>query len=139
MNYNRIFTYYPFKVKKLDVVPRRSMIGGISFNGVASFETYEGRFDGFEMTPGLVAVDYEGLQLQREFYSPAYENMSDREQRIPDFRTTLFWTADVREHISGNSHLKFFTSDLPGKYLVVVQGINEKGDPVSATHSFTVR
>jgi hypothetical protein len=86
-----------------------------------------------------VGVDYEGLQLQREFYSPAYENISDKEKRIPDFRTTLFWTADVREHISGNSHLKFFTSDMPGKYLVVVQGINEHGDAVSATHSFTVK
>ncbi len=139
MNYNRIFSYDPFKVKKLDVVPRRFMIGGISFNGVASFETYQGRFDGFELTPGLVAVDYEGLQLQREFYSPVYENMSDREKRIPDFRTTLFWTPDVRNHISGNLHLKFFTSDLPGKYLVVVQGLNEKADAVSATHSFTVK
>jgi len=139
VNYNRIFSYDPFKVKKLDVVPRRFLMGGINFNGVASFETYQGRFDGFDLTPGLVAVDYEGLQLQREFYSPAYESTSDKEKRIPDFRTTLFWTADVREHINGNSHLKFFTSDLPGKYLIVVQGINEKGDAVSATGSFTVK
>jgi len=139
MNYNRIFSYDPFKVKKLQVVPRRFLMGGINFNGVASFETYQGRFDGFEMTPGLVAVDYEGLQLQREFYSPAYESINDKEKRIPDFRTTLFWTADVREQISGDSRLKFFTSDLPGKYLVVMQGINGNGDAVSATRSFTVK
>ena len=139
MNYNSIFSYDPFKVKKLEVVPRRFLMGGINFNGVASFETYQGRFDGFDLTPGLVAVDYEGLQLQREFYSPAYESISDKEKRIPDFRTTLFWAADVREQMSGNSHLKFFTSDLPGKYLVVMQGITENGEAVSATRSFTVK
>lgn len=138
MNYNRIFSYDPLKVKKLDVVPRRFVMGGISFNGIASFETYVGKFDGFEMTPGLIAIDYEGLQLQREFYSPSYESLNQKEKRIPDFRTTLYWTADVREEMTGNSHLKFFTSDLQGKYLVVLQGLNGNGEAVSATHSFTV-
>jgi len=90
------------------------------------------------MTPGLVAVDYEGLQLQREFYSPAYESVIEKERRVPDFRTTLYWTADVRADITGNSNLKFFTSDLQGKYLVVLQGLNGNGEAVSATHSFTV-
>ena len=93
MNYNRIFSYDPLKVKKLEVVPRRFVMGGINFNGIASFETYNGRFDGFEMTPGVVAVDYEGLQLQREFYSPSYESNIEKERRVPDFRTTLYWTA----------------------------------------------
>jgi len=139
MNYNKIFSYDPLKVKRLDVVPRRFLMGGINFNGVASFETYLGRFDGFDMTPGVVAVDYEGLQLQREFYSPVYESINDKEKRTPDFRTTLYWTPDVREHTGGNSYLKFFTSDLEGRYLVVVQGINENGDAISATHSFTVK
>ena len=97
-----------------------------------------GKFDGFEMIPGLVAIDYEGLQLQREFYSPAYESINEKEKRIPDFRTTLYWTADVRAEMTGNSHLKFFTSDLQGKYLVVLQGLNGNGEAVSATHSFTV-
>ena len=45
---------------------------------------------------------------------------------------------DVRADMTGNSHLKFFTSDLPGKYLVVLQGLNGNGEAVSATHSFTV-
>ena len=40
MNYNRIFSYDPLKVKKLEVVPRRFVMGGINFNGIASFETY---------------------------------------------------------------------------------------------------
>ena len=136
MNYNKIFSYDPLKVKKLDVVPRRYMLRGTYFKGVVSFETYQGKFDGFELTPGVIAVDYEGLQLQREFYSPVYETSSDRQKRIPDFRSTLYWTPDVSPGKAGQASLQFYTSDIKGKFLVVLQGFNSKGEAVSATSSF---
>ena len=133
---NKIFSYDPLKVKKLEVVPRRYLLGGMNFKGVASFETYQGKFDGFELTPGLIAVDYEGLQLQREFYSPSYAQEGDQAKRIPDMRSTLYWTTHV---IAGNDKLQFYTSDRGGQFHVVLQGITTDGKPVSATHSFTVK
>jgi hypothetical protein len=133
---NKIFAYDPLKIKKLDVVPRRYLLGGMNFKGVASFETYQGKFDGFELTPGLIAVDYEGLQLQREFYSPSYAEESDRLKRIPDMRSTLYWTPHVE---TGNGKLQFYTSDQSGQFIVVLQGLTQDGKPVSATHSFTVK
>lgn len=138
MDYNKIFFYDPLKVKKLDVVPTRYQIGGINFKGIASFETYQGKFDGFELTPGVVAVDYEGLQMQREFYSPVYETNKDRQKRIPDLRSTLYWKPDVSTGITGRENLRFYTSDQPGKFLIVLQGFNAIGEPVSATSSFIV-
>ena len=42
MDYQKIFSYDPLKVKKLEVVPRRYIIGGMNFKGIASFETYQG-------------------------------------------------------------------------------------------------
>ncbi len=138
MNYNKIFLYDPLKVKKLDVVPTRYEMGGINFKGIASFETYQGKFDGFELTPGVVAVDYEGLQLQREFYSPVYETNKDRQKRIPDLRSTLYWKPDVFTGKTGKENLQFYTSDQAGKFLVVLQGFNHMGEPVSATGSFIV-
>jgi hypothetical protein len=33
----------------------------------------------------------------------------------------------------GTATLEFYSSDLHGKYMVLVQGMNEKGDFVSAT------
>lgn len=138
MDYHKIFSYDPLKVKRLDVIPARYQMGGINFNGIASFETYQGRFDGFELTPGVVAIDYEGLQLQREFYSPVYENSSDRQKRIPDFRSTLYWTPEVQIDKTGKGSVEFYTSDKPGKFLIVLQGFNERNEPVSASNSFIV-
>lgn len=133
---NRIFDYDPLKVKKLEVVPRRYLAGGMNFRGLASFETYQGKFDGFELTPGLVAVDYEGLQLQREFYSPSYDMDPGRLKRIPDLRSTLYWSPQLQPTQQG---LQFFTSDQNGKFIVVLQGLGKNGEPISATHSFTVK
>lgn len=133
---NRIFDYDPLKVKKLEVVPRRYLVGGMNFKGLASFETYQGKFDGFELTPGLIAVDYEGLQLQREFYSPSYELEVDRAKRIPDLRSTLYWAPQLTPAKDG---LQFYTSDQNGKFFVVLQGLTKNGEPVSAVHSFTVK
>jgi hypothetical protein len=138
MNYNKVFSYDPLKVKKLDVVPAKYHIGGIDFKGIASFETYQAKFDGFDLTPGTIAVDYEGLQLQREFYSPVYETSSERAKRIPDLRSTLYWTPDVSTDNIGKGALQFYTSDRKGKFLVVLQGLNAQGKPVSTASSFIV-
>lgn len=138
MDYQKIFSYDPLKVKKIDVIPRRYMLGGINYKGLASFETYQGKFDGFELAPGLISLDYDGLQLQREFYSPAYNTSSQKQQRIPDYRSTLYWNPDVTANKAGQASLQFYTSDLSGKFLVVLQGLNSQGEPVYSTGSFIV-
>ena len=139
MNFQKVFFYDPLKVKKLDVVPRKYVAGGLNFKSIASFETYQGKFDGFDLSPGLVAIDYDGLQLQREFYSPAHDKESERQKRIPDLRSTLYWSPVVPVDNSGNASLHFYTADTKGKFLVVLQGINSQGEPVSAASSFTVQ
>ena len=83
-------------------------------------------------------MDYEGLQLQREFYSPSYDDNSERAKRIPDLRSTLYWLAETPSGSTGNISVQFFTSDMQGRFMVVLQGLNGKGEPVAVTHSFTV-
>ncbi|HEX6847933.1 MAG TPA: hypothetical protein VF144_13200 [Chitinophagaceae bacterium] len=135
---DKILTYNPLKVKKLDVISNQYIIGPCTFNGVVSFTTYEGNFDGFELDPKLVAIDYNGLQLHREFYSPIYETKEQLEKRIPDFRNTLLWSPDINTDAEGKASLQFYSSDRAGKYIAVLQGINKNGDPVSAFTTFLV-
>ncbi|MEI9912991.1 MAG: hypothetical protein WDO71_27120 [Bacteroidota bacterium] len=136
-DYNKIFSYDPLKVKKLEVVPRRYLFGSRIFSGIASFETYNGKFDGFELNPALLSIDYEGLQLQREFYSPVYQG-GDQQSRIPDLRTTLYWTPELLTDRSGKANLQFYTSDQKGKFIVVLEGISKKGNAVFGTATFSV-
>jgi hypothetical protein len=136
-DYNKIFSYDPLKVKKLDVVPRRYIYESRYFSGIASFETYDGKFDGFQLDSALVAVDYEGLQLQREFYSPRYD-IASAQLRIPDLRTTLYWQPKLIAERSKKTMTRFYTSDQKGKFIMILEGISKKGEPVFATSSFNV-
>lgn len=138
-NTSRIFAYDPLKIKKIDVIRDRYVLGHATFNGVASFTTYDAMFDGFDLDPRLVAVDYSGLQLQREFYSPSYDTKEQLEKRLPDFRNTLFWDGNVQTNNDGSGSIRFYSSDLAGKYRVIVQGMDDDGNFVTATTEFEVK
>jgi hypothetical protein len=138
-NPHKIFDYDPLKVRKIDVIRNRYFMGNAAFNGLASFTTYDGGFTAFELDPKLVAIDYAGLQMQREFYSPVYATKEQQEKRIPDFRNTLFWNPVISIRTGQNASLKFYSSDLKGKYNIIVQGMSNNGQPVFGVSTFEVK
>jgi hypothetical protein len=123
---NKIIRYDPLKIERLNVVTTTFFYGPTVFKGIASFKTYKGDFSGLEMNPLATVADYEGLQSKREFYSPMH-NADKSDIRIPDFRNTLYWAPDVSTSPDGKVTLKFFSSDLSGKYKVVIQGVSDEG------------
>jgi hypothetical protein len=136
---DKIMAFDPLKVKKLEVLTRRYYMGALSLPGVVSFTTYAGDLGGFQLDPRSVQLDYEGLQLQREFYSPLYETSKQRESRLPDQRSLLFWAPVVITGKDGKQHLDFFTSDVVGDYHVVVEGMTKEGLSGGGTTMFSVR
>ncbi|HEX6916012.1 MAG TPA: Ig-like domain-containing protein, partial [Chitinophagaceae bacterium] len=136
---HQVFNMDPLKVKKLEVVPGRFAAGAAFFKGIASFSTYQGDLAGYSLPKAVSATEFEGLQLQREFYSPSYPDAAAKDRRIPDFRNTLFWVPDVNTGHQGNTALQFYTSDRTGKYLVVLQGLDADGNPLVSYFSFEVK
>ena len=124
---SKIFSYDPLKVRKLDIITTQYFLGYYAYNGIASFTTYKGELEGFQLDPKAVVLDYDGLQLQREFYSPQYATEKQLSGRTPDFRSVLQWSPDIKTDELGKKQLSFYTSDTKGKYLVVLQGIDAEG------------
>ena len=135
---NKIMAFDPLKVKKLEVLTRKYYLGYSSFSGVVSFTTYRGDLAGFELDPQSIAVDYEGLQLQREFYSPKYEIQKQREARLPDQRNLLYWSPTITTDENGKCQIEFYTSDMDGDFEIVVEGMTKYGLAGSATSTFKV-
>lgn len=134
-----IMSYNPLKTEKLEVVTDRFIIGKeIVFDGILSYTTYKGEMEGFPIDPEVIKLDYEGLQLQREFYSPAYEAGHQNSSRRPDFRTLLHWAPEIVTNEKGEAELSFYTSDLKGKYIIEVQGLSQEGNAAAETISFDV-
>lgn len=135
---DKIIAYDPLKVQKLEVVASRYIWGPIRAEGIVSYTTYKGDLPGFSLNPNDVILDYDGLQKQRIFYSPQYATQKEIQSRLPDFRDVLYWSPDVNTDAHGKGHISFYTGDVPGKYLVNIQGISANGDAGSSSFIFNV-
>ena len=68
-----------------------------------------------------------GYQITKEFYSPAYTTKEQITDRIPDSRTTIYWNSNVKIGDNGKADINFYTSDNPGNYSVIIEGITDEG------------
>jgi hypothetical protein len=137
-NADKIIAFDPLRVKKIEVVNRQYFLGPAAFSGIISFYTYQGDLAGFQLDPNALVLEYDGMQLHREFYSPVYETASQVASRIPDYRDVLYWSANLAPDADGRRQLSFYTSDRPGTYQVVIQGITKGGLVAATSFSFTV-
>jgi len=135
---NKIMSFDPLKIRKLEVITRRYYLGYSTFSGVVSYTTYRGDLGGFELDPQSVSLDYEGLQRRREFYSPKYEIQKQIESRIPDQRNLLYWNPSVITDKNGKYQVEFYTSDVDGDFKIEIEGITKNGLAGSARSSFRV-
>ncbi|MBX3241661.1 MAG: hypothetical protein KIT80_11805 [Chitinophagaceae bacterium] len=139
LDMNRIIEYDPLKVKTLEVIKKKYYYGPAIFYGIANFTTYKGNMETLRMSPRAVILDYDGLQMQREFYSPVYDTPEQQESRLADYRNLLFWNPDVITGKDGSARVSFYTSDLSGTYKAVLQGMSAEGRAGSYTFTFDVK
>ena len=136
-NLDSFITIDPLKLKKLDIVNRRYFYGNAVFDGILNWHTYDGDATDIDIDPRAVVIDYEGLQEKREFYSPTYETEVQLNSHLPDFRNVLYWNPNLSLKGNEAKQLSFFASDLPGKYVVSLQGAGSHG-LVNAMTTFEV-
>jgi hypothetical protein len=134
---NKIIDIDPLKIKKIDVTTARCFLGREQYDGIVSYSTYNDDLNGYQLDPNSLVIEYEGLQLKREFYSPQYETAQMMSGRIPDYRNVLYWSPDLKT-INGKQDFSFYTSDIPGKYIMLIQGISDSALAGFATTTFTV-
>ncbi|MCW3105555.1 MAG: hypothetical protein JWQ09_61 [Segetibacter sp.] len=126
-NVNKIMEMDPLKIKKLDIITHKYYSGSYITDGLISYSSYDGDLGGYQLDPNSLIVEYEGLQREREFYSPIYSTPEKLASRIPDFRNVLYWSSSLKTNETGHQNISFYTSDLPGKYAVMVHGITPGG------------
>ncbi len=107
-NIDSLMAMDPLKIRKLETVQRKYFLGGTSYNGMMNWITYKGDLGGYILDPHATVIDYEGLQLQREFYSPSYETENQTASHLPDFRNVLYWSPVVPIDSLGQGLRQFF-------------------------------
>ena len=74
-----------------------------------------------------MVIQFDGLQREREFYSPVYNNPDQSQKHLPDLRNVLYWSPKIKTDINGKGKFSFYTSDLSGKFLCLIQGNSSDG------------
>ena len=126
-NFTKFLTFDPLKIKSLDVITHRYILGNSVFEGILNWKTYNPTLANYEFAPNVTVLDYDGLQAEREFYAPTYNTPEALASHLADFRNVLQWKPDIKLQGNNKSTIEFYTSDLPGKYVVVVQGLSTNG------------
>lgn len=122
---NKVMALDPLKIRKLDVIASRFFHGPLVYEGIVSYTSYKSDMANLELDPRSLLQAYEGLQLEREFYAPTYNTQAQKQSHLADFRNLMYWASELKLNRDGD--LSFYTSDQPGTYVVVVQGVTSSG------------
>ena len=111
-----------------------AMLGSESNGASAFFSVFtkiglEGFNEDFKrIIHGRIVPTVTGFKQSTEFYAPVYAltEITEIESEKPDFRPTLYWNPFVRFK-DDSADIEFYTSDMLGKYFVIIEGINKNG------------
>lgn len=123
----------PNDIERIEILkgPEAAIYGINGANGVIAIYTRRGKF----MIKGVLDFKMLGYATPKEFYSPRYDLRAD--EGIPDERTTLLWEPFLKSH-NGEASVRFFTSDIRGRYSITLEGITEKGEAIAQSLEFEV-
>jgi hypothetical protein len=124
---NEFFTYNPKNLYKVNVVKGLYYYGSKSFNGIVCFATKNGDYD--TNLKGNFIIRPEILRPigKKEYFQPNYTD--NKNARIPDYRHQLLWIPNIDLRYI-NSVIPFYTSDVTGKFEVVLEGFSASGKVV---------
>ena len=77
-----------------------------------------------------------GYEIPLQFNAPEYGSNNFQK---PDNRTTLIWNPEITLNDKGEETINFYTSDVKGKFVGIIEGIDSNGVPVKSKFYFTVK
>lgn len=114
------------KIEVLKSAHNLAVFGLKGANGVIAIYTRRGEIGkGSSIGKGIIENKVTGYSKYREFYTPKYSPENLKEEQ-PNLGTLLYWNPEVTTK-NGNAELRFFSSDQPGKYNIVIEGIASDG------------
>ena len=110
-------------------------LGDSYYGGILSLITHRGMLTDIRMHEHMQMMGYEFPQERPVFEMPLYEEAESRMSRRPDFRHTMYWNPSLE----GKSGVEFYTSDLQGEYVAVLQGVGADGKKIDLKWEFEVK
>lgn len=125
----------PYTIERIEFQKRlNGAYGPQGANGIIAVYLKKGILLGDSYKDLLInkSITIKGFTRPLKFLSPDYSN-PNQDASVADYRSTLYWNPELQKDTStGKYSCSFYTSDLPGKYRIVVQGVTIGHKPVYA-------
>lgn len=112
----------PTNISRIEVVNIPYKIGFMKYGGIVNIVSKKGDFAGIDLPSSGMFLNYTFLHnnCRCAITAPHIANH-------PDARNTLYWNPDVAMTSGNMIHFSFTTGDAPGRYAIVLQGIDTRG------------
>lgn len=111
--------------------------GGGGLLVITSKTGRDARESGFQPR-GLLTVQPQGVAISKDFYKPVYQPDSSA-QFQNDLRTTIHWEPSIVTDEKGDARFDFYTSDEPGIYRIIIEGVDLNGRLLHRIEEFEVK
>jgi hypothetical protein len=120
---DRILALSPRSIDRIELVNSPYIKGNITYGGIISFVSEHNDFAGIDLPVSGTFLNYKFLEdcSQRIFKVPATLN-------FPDARNTVYWNPELRLNEEGKATIHITMPDTPGKYLILLRGMNMEGN-----------
>jgi hypothetical protein len=136
-NVNNLLKIPPEYIRQIEVINSTYIRGNMCFGGIISIFSQKGDIAGIDLPENSYFFDFKTYELQDELSFPDYSGLKSNE-RIPDFRNTMYWNPALPGSPGETITCEFFTSDNTGEYIILVRGITEQGSILEGHCSFIV-
>lgn len=135
-DHNDLVYYDAGKIETIKIVRDKIYLGPEIFQGAILVQTIDGDFPEFYTAPAAEKVELVHPEVSKRYFQQVYSE-DNKDSRIPDYRSQLLWKPSLK--LTGdNNKVEFFTSDVDGRFEVVLEGFTERGQPVFVKSYFTV-
>jgi hypothetical protein len=121
----------PKDINRIEIVREYYQKGDANFGGIINFISNKNDFASYDFSNSSVSISYDFLTKQS-----LWQNAKPIDNK-PDARTTLFWLTNIKT-AENTIPLSFYTSDMSGEFVLIVQGLNAKGIPFYYSQEFIV-
>jgi hypothetical protein len=132
----------PESIERIEFSKRLNpLYGSQGANGIIAVYLKNGESGGGSYRDLLVnkSIMVKGFSRPLSFISPDY-SLANQEASVADYRSTLYWNPEIKKDaITGKYTCNFYTSDLPGKYRIVLQGVTKNHEPIYAEQFIIVK
>jgi hypothetical protein len=121
----KILAMLPRAIDRIELVNAPYIKGNITYGGIISFISRKNDFAGIDLPTSGTFINYKFLD-DCSLIIPASAPLKN----IPDSRNTLYWNPDIQTDDKGSAEISFTAPDTPGEYIILLQGINHRGEIV---------